>query len=96
MMWLDHLHTIKENRKRGAAKAAETRRRKKENPTHTVVISPKEQDRNYYCAVCNQEYQEFTVSVENWIGYDSCERWFHFTCVGILEVPDEFLCDECM
>ena len=28
-MWLDHLHTIKENRKRGAAKAAETRRRKK-------------------------------------------------------------------
>lgn len=28
-MWLNHLHTINENRKRGAAKAAETRRKKK-------------------------------------------------------------------
>lgn len=28
-IWLDHLHTIRENRKKGALKAAETRRRNK-------------------------------------------------------------------
>ncbi len=28
-MWLDHLQTIRENRKKGALKAAETRRKKK-------------------------------------------------------------------
>ena len=92
-MCLDHLHNVKENQKRGAAKAAETRRRKKGNTTHTVVIPPKD-DEKYYCAVCHQEYQEFTESVENWIACDSCERWFHFTCIGIVEVPDDFICDE--
>ena len=61
-MWLDHLHNAKENRKRGAAKAAETRRGKKGNTTHTVVI-PFKDDEKYYCAVCHQEYQEFTESV---------------------------------
>ena len=71
-MWLDHLHIVKENRKRGAAKAAEIRRCKKGNTTHTVVIPPKD-DEKYYCAVCHQEYQEFTESVENWIACDSCD-----------------------
>jgi len=75
-MWFEHLHTMRENRRRGAAKAAETRRRKKADC---------QSGKTYYCVVCYQEYQEFTESVEKWIGCDLCDRWFHFQCTGITE-----------
>ncbi len=66
--------TIKANRKRGAARAAETTRRKKEQ---------KRVESAYYCSVCLTPYQEFTEGVENWIGCSKCDSWFHFTCVSI-------------
>jgi len=94
-MWLDHLHTIKENRKRGTAKAAETRRRKKESNSSAEVLVSSEhnnQDKTY-CGMCHQEYQNFTENVEEWIECDLCDRWYHFTCVGIVEVPDTYICD---
>ena len=50
-MWFEHSHTIKENRRRSAAKVAETRKRKKAGQSVKTT---------YYCAVCYQEYQEFT------------------------------------
>jgi len=58
-MWLDHLHTIKENRKRGAAKVAETRRHKKEsNSSAEVLISSEHNNQDKTCCVmCHQEYQ---------------------------------------
>jgi len=31
--WFEHLHTLKENHRRGAAKAAETRRKKERTPS---------------------------------------------------------------
>ena len=85
-IWFEHLHTIKENRRRGAVKAAETRRKNKERKTAVAT---------YHSAVCYEEFQEFTDSVEKWIGCDLCDRWFHFVCIGIVEEPEEFVCEEC-
>ena len=74
-MWLDHLHTIKQNRKRGAAKAAETRRRKKKsNSSNVLVNSEHDNGDKTYCGVCHQEYQNFTEDVEEWIECDMCDR----------------------
>ena len=53
-MWLEHLCTIQSNRKRGAEKAATTRRAKK---------------RQYVC-ICGEEYSDRTDEVQYWIGCD--------------------------
>ena len=89
-MWFEHLHTVKENRKRGAARAAATRRKNKQEK--------EERESSYYCAACRTPYQEFTESVEDWIGCEMCDSWFHFVCVGIdsTSVPDKFYCEECL
>ena len=82
--WIDHLYTIRKNRIPGAAKAAETSRSKK-----ATVESV------YYCGVCKTPYQEFTVTVEQWIGCDKCDAWFHAVCVGINNIPENFECNKC-
>lgn len=81
LMWLKHLQTITENRKRGASKAAETRRRKKES---------------YPCGVCQALYGE-ADEVQLWIACDGCNTWFHAECVNVSKnnEPDEFFCESC-
>ena len=69
-MWLEHLKTIDQNRKHGAAKAAETRRKR----------CTKE---NYRCGFCGAPYESET-EVELWIACDKCSAWFHCVCVGFL------------
>ena len=66
-MWMDHLKQIANNRKRGAMKAAETRKKKKAAQTEVVC-----------CVVCHSPYVNFTEQVENWIQCDSCDSWTHF------------------
>lgn len=61
-LWLDHLKTVQENR-RGAAKAAETRRSKQRQ-----AISEE------YCGVRGDLYEEETDKVEDWIACDLCNR----------------------
>ena len=92
LQWMNHLHMVKENRRRGAAQAALTRRQKK-----AATDKPKQWDSSYYCGVCHSPYQEFTNSIEQWIGCDICDSWYHFVCVGIdpLTVPDQFKCEDC-
>ena len=84
-MWIQHLATIAENRKRGALKAAETRRQKAEMRSKTV----------YFCGVCHDQYLDFTDEQELWIACDSCDIWFHFVCVGLQSEPEKFFCDNC-
>ena len=78
-MWLKHLKTINDNRKRGASKAAETRRKK---------------SRSYHCGVCKALYGK-TNEIEFWIACDGCNTWFHGDCVNISRSnePEEFSCD---
>ena len=83
-MWFDHLKTIQDNRKRGAEKAAMTRRLKKAKEKH------------FFC-ICGEEYLDLTDEVQNWIGCDSCANWFHFDCVGVdpNSLPERYVCSQC-
>ena len=80
-IWLEHLRTIQQNRKRGAEKAAATRRRK---------------EKHYFC-ICGEEYIDVTDEVQHWIGCEQCNSWFHCQCVGIQpeSIPDVFVCNKC-
>ena len=90
-MWLDHLSTVQQNRKRGAAKAAETRKRKAQQ---TGLLSEAQNDR---CGVCGEEYEE-TPEEELWIECSTCMLWFHADCVGInpSKIPEVFICHCCL
>ena len=108
-MWCEHLHTVRENRKRGALKAAETRRRKrvakqatcsgvtpKQTPASVVTSNQSTDDRAYFCGVCHEQYVQFTDEEEHWIGCEVCNSWYHFVCVGIATViPDRYICVDC-
>ena len=76
-IWLNHLRTIENNRKCGAARAAETRRQKCE-----LAKQDTRQRNAYYCGVCGG-YEEETNEVEVWIGCEQRDLWFHVTCLGL-------------
>jgi hypothetical protein len=86
-LWLDHLRIVQENRKRGAAKAAETRRSKQRQASN--------ESEEEYCGVCGDLYEEETDEVEDWIACDLCSRWFHWHCVNITTEPSSFVCISC-
>ena len=90
-IWFEHLQTIEENRHRGATKAAATRRAK-----HTQSAQQTESQAVLY-GVCGKEYKEETVEPELWIACDICNQWFHCTCEGLVEPPQEdtYICSKC-
>ena len=83
-MWWDHLKTVSDNRREGAAKAAKTRR-KKAGEAQTV-----------FCRVCRDPYVEYTKEVERWIQCDVCQGWAHFVCASLDEEPENFTCQYCV
>ena len=89
-LWFSHLQIVAENR-RGAQKAAETRRLRKQQQKRTQQLAPDV----YYCGVCHEQYLEYTNVVERWIGCDRCDRWYHYSCVGLTSEPESFVCMEC-
>ncbi len=88
-LWLDHLKTVETNRKRGAAKAAQTRRNKRQ-AKHAG-------DTEYKCGLCGAVYEDETEEEELWIECESCTQWFHAECSGVDpdSVPDAFVCSAC-
>ena len=88
-MWLEHLQTVSDNRKRGAAKAAETRKKRK------AQKRSQEQHQLYFCGVCQDPYMDVTDNAEMWIGCELCDRWFHFVCLGIVTEPERYVCVNC-
>ena len=79
-LWLEHLAEVVRNRKRGAAKAAETRRRKKKadkstnqatSTTVTVTEQPATVREEGYSASCGVDYDSDTGGF--WIACDLCE-----------------------
>lgn len=38
----------------------------------------------YFCGVCEEVYEDETEELQNWIGCDNCESWFHWHIVSIL------------
>lgn len=88
-LWLSHLETVANNRRLGAEKAAKTRREKSGTQTN------EQSDDLYSCVVCGGVYETETEEIENWIGCDTCDSWFHWTCVNISSEPPSFLCEKC-
>ena len=86
-LWLDHLRIFQENRRRGAAKAAGTRRSKQRQASN--------ESEEEYCGVCGDLYKEETDEVEDWIACDLCNRWFHWHCVNITTEPSSYVCISC-
>ena len=87
--WLDHLATVSENRRRGATKAAETRRRKRQVSSNTT-------DRDF-CGTCEIEYQQEMANIEFWINCDFCQKWYCCLCEFLTSPPttEEYKCLKC-
>ena len=85
-MWIEHLKTVTENQKRGAAKAAETRSKQRQ--------ASSESDKEH-CGSCGSIYEEETEEIEYWIACDLCSKWFHWHCVNITSEPSSFVCSYC-
>lgn len=57
-----------------------------------VIFEGQEEEDN--CALCNDKKQDA------WVACDSCDRWFHYSCVGITvetapNEKDRFDCPDC-
>ena len=71
-------------------KAAETRRKKAAPENHASI-----QDM-YSSGNCDGVYLEEMEEIENWIGCDHCNIWFHWNCVQIYTEPSSFLGSKCI
>lgn len=91
-IWISHLETVDANRKLGAQKAAATRHAKISS-SHSRMDSSSISD--CICGMCGDPYEEETDEVQNWIGCDSCDKWYHWECVGVTTEPDTFVCSAC-
>lgn len=76
--WLEYLNTVSENRRRGAAKAAEMRRRKK---------AASDVSDRYFCGTCETEYKSDMSDVEFWIFCDFCHKWYCYSCELLSSPP---------
>ena len=91
-IWLDHLHTVLLNRRRGAAKAAATRRAKKSVREKSVTSQA-----TTHCGGCGKVYVEETEEVEIWICCDLCDQWCCGECENLQTPPltDTYFCKKC-
>lgn len=108
-IWIKHLMTVLENRRRGARKAAETRKNRSQNVTAPSQVSSKpgeegseaqvdESEEDSFCGDCGQLYQEETDEPEVWIECGLCNQWFHCTCEGLSSPPPTeavYICLRC-
>lgn len=83
---LEHLRTITNNQKWGAAKAAATKKGKRKQTQQQQQVS---------CGVCGQQFYDEIEEVEYWIQCDACDMWYHWDCVHIFEEPESFVCEKC-
>ena len=108
-MWLNHLQTVSENRRRGARKAAETRRGKKSQKSNFQATSISQSDltptqeadgvtEEWFCGVCEGKYIDQTEEPEFWICCEQCDKWYHADCEGLSSLPpeeDSYCCLKC-
>lgn len=94
-MWFQHLEVVETNRKKGAKKAAATRKARKEKNKTTIdeVLRDSEE-------VCNQCYSFNPPGIEDdlsidWLACNSCALWYHKQCIGLQQIPDVCLCKIC-
>ena len=103
-LWIEHLSTVNANRKRGASKAATTRRSRTQPQTHqqsvVTALQPEpiqEKEQEEICGKCGGIYEPETEEEELWIACDVCSMWFHAVCIGFSfdSIPDCYKCEKC-
>ncbi|XP_022807697.1 uncharacterized protein LOC111344713 [Stylophora pistillata] len=75
VLWSTHLTIVQDNRKRGAAKAAQTRKKK---GSSKVLCG--------YCKKCDPK-DDKAETVE-WIQCGTCDNWYHQVC-ALTRLDDE-------
>ena len=90
-IWFKHLQTVDQNRKRGAAKAAATRRQSKQAKSSSHSKPAQTHCGGNYGLI----FEDDSETVEFWIGCDTCNKWFCCVCEGLSEPPnDEYVCSQ--
>ena len=94
-IWIEHIKTVVENRKRGAKKAALTRSRKEKKGSECV--SDASDEISTYCGTCGEEFGESDDVTEIWIACDLCNAWYHCSCEGLRRPPTKghYICNKC-
>ena len=99
-LWINHLKEVITNQKRGRAKAASTRQRKKNSTCNRADVSRKDNDAlcnqdAYNCTTCGVAYAE--DEGEFWIACDSCSNWYCASCENLAEEPksETYTCKHC-
>ena len=92
---IQYLNTVLQNCKRGAAKAAATRARKK-----ACLQSSKDttgSDDSYCCGTCEKVYQEEADEDKLWIGCDVYDKWYCGDRENLSLPPDTdiYMCTAC-
>ena len=51
----------------------------------------------YSCGICGAAYCDETEEPEYWTGCDSCNSWFHGTCINVTpdSEPEKYFCNSC-
>lgn len=99
-MWFEHLQIVQDNRKKGAKKAAATRRAKKKRtaiPSVTNEECPRDSDGDEVCNLCfafNPPNCKDGEAID-WVACDICSMWFHRCCAGLQNIPNAFHCNNC-
>ena len=76
-IWLNHLQTVLESRRRGAKKAAATRLAKKCSSDKNEISM---ESNDWFCGDCGKLYEAETKEPEVWIECSLCSKWFHCSC----------------
>ncbi|XP_044176980.1 lysine-specific demethylase 5B-B-like [Acropora millepora] len=73
-MWFEHLQSVQQNRKRGASKAAKTRKQRR-------LPKRRENQSSEVCQIFKSEDPDDDQEEIVWIQCDTCNLWYHQTCV---------------
>ena len=97
-LWINHLKEVITNQKRGCARAAITRQRKKNSTCNRADVSRKDNDAHqdaYNCTTCGVAYAE--DEGEFWIACDSCSNWYCASYENLAEEPksETYTCKHC-
>ena len=100
--WVQHLKTVMDNRRRGAVKAAATRKAKRQvqqshsGDEQSQQPSSEGEISQCFCGSCGMEYVDETDKPEVWVGCDLCEQWYHLSCENLEEPKsDQYICRKC-
>ena len=71
--------------------AASKARARKQSPRPTPSCSSSDVDSeedNGLCEECGAAYKDDDMKMRKcWLGCDSCDKWFHYQCVGLRSIP---------